>query len=100
MAATPHSVLQKYWGYGSFRDQQEEAVNACLAGRDCLIVLATGSGKSVWCVPASVVCMAGSMPACVFAHLCVRVSRVLVVGTLSRCLVLVRRHTAIRCRHW
>ena len=50
MAATPHSVLQRYWGYGSFREQQEEAINACLEGRDCLIVLATGSGKSVWCV--------------------------------------------------
>ena len=59
--ATPHSVLQQYWGYGSFREQQEEAINACLAGRDCLIALATGSGKSAWCVHA---CLGDRTAAC------------------------------------
>ncbi len=40
-------VLQERFGFASFREGQEEAVRASLAGRDCLVVMPTGSGKSL-----------------------------------------------------
>ena len=43
----PHEALRRYWGYDSFRPWQEEAVEAALGGRDALVVLATGGGKSL-----------------------------------------------------
>src|SRR6187399_1624665 len=41
------SVLERYWGYTSFRPWQREAMDAILAGRDSLVVLPTGGGKSL-----------------------------------------------------
>src|SRR5215471_3808505 len=41
------SVLSTYWGYSSFRPLQREAMDAILAGRDSLVVLPTGGGKSL-----------------------------------------------------
>jgi ATP-dependent DNA helicase RecQ len=40
-------VLERYWGYTSFRPLQEEAMAAILAGRDSIVVLPTGGGKSI-----------------------------------------------------
>ena len=40
-------LLEKYWGYSSFRPLQREAMDAVLAGRDSLLVLPTGGGKSL-----------------------------------------------------
>ena len=40
-------VLARYWGYTSFRPLQREAMNAILGGRDSLVVLPTGGGKSL-----------------------------------------------------
>ncbi len=40
-------VLEKYWGYTSFRNMQEDIVNAALEDRDVLAILPTGGGKSV-----------------------------------------------------
>ncbi len=40
-------VLRRYWGYDSFRPLQREAMEAILAGRDSLVVLPTGGGKSL-----------------------------------------------------
>jgi ATP-dependent DNA helicase RecQ len=40
-------LLQRYWGYTSFRPLQREAIEAVLAGRDSLVVLPTGGGKSL-----------------------------------------------------
>jgi ATP-dependent DNA helicase RecQ len=42
-----HETLQRVWGYESFRPLQEEAVRAVLEGRDSLVVLPTGGGKSL-----------------------------------------------------
>ena len=39
--------LQTYFGYGEFRPQQEDAVRAALEGRDVLVVMPTGAGKSL-----------------------------------------------------
>ena len=41
------SVLERYWGYTSFRPLQQDAIEAVLAGRDSLVVLPTGGGKSL-----------------------------------------------------
>lgn len=43
----PISILQKYYGYSSFRPGQLESIQSVLAGRDTLAVLPTGGGKSV-----------------------------------------------------
>jgi ATP-dependent DNA helicase RecQ len=40
-------VISKHWGYSTFRPLQEEAMNASLAGRDSLVVMPTGGGKSL-----------------------------------------------------
>jgi ATP-dependent DNA helicase RecQ len=40
-------VLEKYWGFSSFRPLQREAMDAILAGRDSVVVLPTGGGKSL-----------------------------------------------------
>jgi ATP-dependent DNA helicase RecQ len=40
-------VLARYWGFTSFRPLQREAMAAILAGRDSLVVLPTGGGKSL-----------------------------------------------------
>ena len=40
-------VLRKRFGFEGFREGQEEAVRASLDGRDCLVVMPTGSGKSL-----------------------------------------------------
>jgi ATP-dependent DNA helicase RecQ len=40
-------VLTRYWGYNSFRPLQHEAMDAVLSGRDSIVVLPTGGGKSL-----------------------------------------------------
>src|SRR5580704_11263028 len=40
-------VIARYWGYTTFRPLQREAMDAVLAGRDSLVVLPTGGGKSL-----------------------------------------------------
>ncbi|HEX6465235.1 MAG TPA: DNA helicase RecQ, partial [Vicinamibacterales bacterium] len=44
---TLEDVLSDYWGYTSFRPLQREAMAAILDGRDSLVVLPTGGGKSL-----------------------------------------------------
>jgi ATP-dependent DNA helicase RecQ len=41
------AILERYWGYSSFRPLQLEAMEAVMAGRDSLLVLPTGGGKSL-----------------------------------------------------
>jgi ATP-dependent DNA helicase RecQ len=40
-------LLRKHWGYTSFRPLQREAIEAVLSGRDSVVVLPTGGGKSL-----------------------------------------------------
>jgi ATP-dependent DNA helicase RecQ len=41
------SVIERHWGYRSLRPLQEPAMRAVLTGRDSLVVLPTGGGKSL-----------------------------------------------------
>ena len=47
MSAATRSVLQRYWGYPSFRPLQEDIVDSAVSGRDTLALLPTGGGKSI-----------------------------------------------------
>lgn len=40
-------VLRGYWGFETLRPHQERAIHAALAGRDSLVILPTGGGKSL-----------------------------------------------------
>ncbi|MBJ7331774.1 MAG: RecQ family ATP-dependent DNA helicase [Solirubrobacteraceae bacterium] len=43
----PRAALQQYFGFDDFRPGQEAAVEAAMAGRDVLVVMPTGAGKSL-----------------------------------------------------
>ncbi len=40
-------LMKQYWGYDDFRPLQEAAMDAAYAGRDSLVVMPTGGGKSL-----------------------------------------------------
>merc|ERR1719375_2546890 len=42
-----HGVLRQQFGHSSFRPGQEEAIASVLAGKSTLLLLSTGSGKSL-----------------------------------------------------
>ena len=41
------SILDKYYGYNSFREGQYEIINNILKGRDSFCIMPTGGGKSI-----------------------------------------------------
>ena len=43
----PRGVLQQVFGFADFRPGQEESIQQILAGRDTLVVMPTGAGKSL-----------------------------------------------------
>lgn len=43
----PKEILEKYWGFSSFRNRQEEIINAVLNETDSVVLLPTGGGKSI-----------------------------------------------------
>ena len=46
-AAELREVMTRHWGYREFRPLQREAMEAVVAGRDSVVVLPTGGGKSL-----------------------------------------------------
>ncbi len=56
--STALSVLNSVFGYQSFRKGQEEVINAALNGKDTLVVMATGNGKSL-CYQIPALCFDG-----------------------------------------
>ena len=55
---TPHDALKKYFGYSGFLDGQEEVISEIVAGRDGLVVMPTGGGKSL-CFQIPALCFGG-----------------------------------------
>ena len=50
------SVLEKHWGYQTFRSPQDDIIDEVLNGKDVFAVLPTGAGKSIcFQVPAIIV---------------------------------------------
>lgn len=44
---TKHEILNKYFGYSSFREGQEELIDGILKGSDVMGIMPTGAGKSI-----------------------------------------------------
>lgn len=51
-------ILKQHWGYDEFRHPQEEIIKTILTGKDCLIVMPTGGGKSL-CFQLPALCQKG-----------------------------------------
>ena len=46
-ATKPLQILNDHFGYEQFRDQQESIINEVIAGRDVMVLMPTGGGKSI-----------------------------------------------------
>ena len=44
---TPLQILEKYWGFSSFKSKQEAIIESVLNGQDTMVLLPTGGGKSL-----------------------------------------------------
>ncbi|MCX7064183.1 MAG: DEAD/DEAH box helicase, partial [Proteobacteria bacterium] len=40
-------LLSETYGYSAFKGQQHDVIEAALGGRDCLVLMPTGGGKSL-----------------------------------------------------
>lgn len=54
----PHEALEKHFGFSKFLDGQEEVISEIVRGRDGLVVMPTGGGKSL-CFQIPALCFPG-----------------------------------------
>ncbi|MDQ6815095.1 MAG: RecQ family ATP-dependent DNA helicase, partial [Bacteroidota bacterium] len=54
----PQTILQRVFGYDSFRHNQQEIVEHVLAGNDAMVLMPTGGGKSL-CYQVPALCLPG-----------------------------------------
>ncbi len=55
---TPHEALKRYFGFSGFLEGQEEVISEITSGRDGLVVMPTGGGKSL-CFQIPALCFGG-----------------------------------------
>jgi ATP-dependent DNA helicase RecQ len=55
---TPHAALKQYFGFTGFLDGQEDVISQIISGRDGLVVMPTGGGKSL-CFQIPALCFSG-----------------------------------------
>jgi len=58
LVMTPHAALKRYFGFSGFLDGQEEVISEITSGRDGLVVMPTGGGKSL-CFQIPALCFGG-----------------------------------------
>ena len=51
----PLHVMKTVFGYDSFREGQQQAIQAIVEGKDCVILMTTGGGKSFIFTIASII---------------------------------------------
>lgn len=55
---TPHHILESVFGYTEFRHNQEEIIHHLLDGKDSIVLMPTGGGKSL-CYQVPALCLPG-----------------------------------------
>ena len=56
--AVPHQILESVFGYTEFRHNQEEIITHLLKGKDAIVLMPTGGGKSL-CYQVPALCLPG-----------------------------------------
>lgn len=56
--AKPHTILESVFGYTEFRHNQEEIITHLLKGKDAIVLMPTGGGKSL-CYQVPALCLPG-----------------------------------------
>ena len=56
--ANPKDILQTVFGYDEFRHNQQEIIDRVLGGKDALVLMPTGGGKSL-CYQVPALCLPG-----------------------------------------